>query len=173
MFNLLRKKEHRFRNREDFFFELFSNPHHQWILEDKYIKANFEEFFSLIPIGIIRELWGKSDIWFINSTGKYGCAIEPIGCSVILIFPELLQLLRSMNPSGAIAILSHELGHIYHGHSNRRIDVLEAQIEADSFSIELGFIEELEAFLHDQPEGVEKRVRLSYLSAKYFEKYDS
>jgi len=173
MLNLIkRKSNHRFRTKEDFFFEFFSNPQHKWILEDRYIKANFEEFFSAVPLKVLQKLWGDSDIWFICSSGKYGCAIQPIGCSVILIFPELKKLLRSMNSSSAKAILSHELGHIYYEHSKRNIDIIEAQVEADSFAIELGFIEELESFLHDQSEGIEKRVRLSYLSAKYFENFD-
>jgi hypothetical protein len=171
MFNILKNKYLRFKTHEDFFFEFFNNPQHKWINEDRYIKANFEEFFSLIPLKILRELWKESDIWFISSSGKYSCAIEPVGCSVILIFPELIQILRSFNPDGTKAILAHELGHIFYNHSNRRIDVLEAQVEADKFAIDMGFIEELESFLQDQGESLEKRVRLSYISARYFEDY--
>ncbi len=171
MFNLLKNRSQRFKTKEDFFFEFFNNPQHQWIVEDKYIKANFEEFFSLIPLKMLRDLWKDSDIWFISSSGKYSCAIEPIGCSVIMIFPELKKIMRSFNPDGTKAILAHELGHIYYNHSNRRIDVLEAQVEADKFAINLGFIEELESFLHDQSESLEKRVRLSYLTSQYFDSY--
>ena len=49
MFNILKNRYLRFKTHEDFFFEFFNNPQHKWIAEDRYIKVNFEEFFSLIP----------------------------------------------------------------------------------------------------------------------------
>lgn len=166
-----RQNPKRWRNKDDFFFEFFQNPQHDWIVKDKYIKANFEEFFTYVPLKTLEKLYGNGDIWFITSSGRFSCAVEPIGCSVILVFPEFLQMLRSTHPGGAKAILGHELGHIYHNHSSKRIDVLQAQVEADGFVIELGFAKELEDFLNDQVEGTEKRVRLSYLTSKVFEEF--
>ncbi len=163
-------KPQRFKTHSDFFYELFNNPQHKWISDDKYIKANFEEFFSLVPLKTLRKLYGQNDIWFIPSSGRYSCAIEPIGCSVIMIFPEFIKLLRSFSPYGAKAILAHELGHIFYGHSNRKIDILEAQVEADKFAIELGFENEIESFLQGLPESLEKRVRLSYVTSYIFDR---
>lgn len=163
-----RKEKVRFKTYKDFFYELFNNPHHEWVLQDRYIKANFEEFFSLVPIKVLNKLYGASDIWFIPSSGRLSCAIQPVGCSVIMIFPEFLQMLRSFSSINAKAILAHELGHIFYNHSHRSIDVLEAQVEADKFAIELGFGHELESFLNTLPEGTEKRIRLSYLTSSYF-----
>ena len=169
--NFFSTKKQRFKNHENFFFELFENPQHDWIKSDRYIKANFEEVFSLIPLKVLRELYGSSDIWFIPSSGKYSCAIQPIGCSIILIFPEFVKMLRSFNSDNAKAILAHELGHIFYKHSERRIDILEAQVEADRFAIEMGFEKEIEYFIQDLPETLEKRVRLSYITSKHFESY--
>jgi hypothetical protein len=166
-------KKERFRNHEDFFFEFFNNNQHQWIVQDRYIKANFEEFFSLVPLKKLNKLYGKSDIWFIPSSGKFSCAIEPIGCSVVMIFPEFIQMLRSFSSFNAKAILAHELGHIYNNHSHRSIDVLEAQVEADKFAVELGLSDEIEAFLQSMPESMEKRVRLSYLTSLHFSENDN
>ena len=66
--------------------------------------------------------------------------------------------------------LAHELGHIFYGHSNRKIDILEAQVEADKFAIELGFENEIESFLQGLPESLEKRVRLSYVTSYIFDR---
>jgi len=165
MFELFRNKiSKRWKNKDDFMQEFLNIPHHKWIKNDRYIKANFEEFFSFVPMTDIYKLFGKQDIWFIPSEGRFSCAIESIANPVILVFPECMQLLRSFSPASAKAILSHELGHIYHGHSKKNIDVMDAQVEADSFSIKLGFADELESFLNDQPESIEKRVRLTYLT---------
>ncbi len=159
----------RFKTKEDFFFEFFQNPEHSWIANDRYIKSNFEEFFSLVPLNILRELYGQGDIWFIPSSGKFSCAIQPIRCSIVMVFPEFHKMLRSFSPDDACAVLAHELGHIFYKHSDRKLDVLEAQVEADKFAIDLGFGRELESFLNTMPEGLEKRVRLSYLTSRHFE----
>ena len=54
MFNILKNKYLRFKTHEDFFFEFFNNPQHKWINEDRYIKANFEEYY--IALGILVNL---------------------------------------------------------------------------------------------------------------------
>jgi hypothetical protein len=166
-------KRERFKNHEDFFFEFFNNIQHQWIVEDRYIKANFEEFFSIVPLRTLNKLYGNSDIWFIPSSGRFSCAIEPVGCSVVMIFPEFIQMLRSFSSINAKAILAHELGHIFNNHSHRSIDALEAQVEADKFAVELGLSNEIEAFLQSMPESMEKRVRLSYLTSLHFTENNS
>ena len=45
---------------------------------------------------------------------------------------------------------------------------MENQVDADTFACDMGYLEELESFLHDQSESVEKRVRLSFITTYYF-----
>ena len=45
---------------------------------------------------------------------------------------------------------------------------MEAQVDADNFACEMGYLEELESFLHEQRDSVEKRVRLTFVSSYYF-----
>ncbi|MCH9027313.1 MAG: response regulator, partial [Proteobacteria bacterium] len=71
---------------------------------------------------------------------------------------ELMKILKSLATNYGLALLSHELGHIIHDHSKKNISVIEAQVEADLFAAKLGFADELENFLLDQPESTEKRV---------------
>ena len=47
---------------------------------------------------------------------------------------------------------------------------MEAQVDADEFACEIGYLDQIEDFLHDQPESVEKRVRLTFITNYYFAK---
>jgi predicted Zn-dependent protease len=63
-------------------------------------------------------------------------------------------------------MIAHELGHIMYEHGKKSIDTLTAQVEADRFAISLGYGEELEQFLLAQPESIEMRTRLAYLTSQ-------
>jgi hypothetical protein len=86
------------------------------------------------------------------------------------VFPELIQLLKSASAFHGIAILAHELGHIYHQHTEQKIDTLTAQIEADEFALDLGFGEELQEVLLDHAHSVDCRVRISRITSKLLTK---
>ena len=77
-----------------------------------------------------------------------------------------MQILRSPSIYHGIAILAHELGHIYYQHTEQKIDTLKAQIEADDFAFELGLGEELQEILLDHVHSVDCRVRISKLTSK-------
>ena len=68
----------------------------------------------------------------------------------------------------ARAVLAHEVGHIMLEHSENSDDPMEAQVDADTFACDMGYLDQLESFLHEQPETVEKRVRLTFLTNYYF-----
>lgn len=88
---------------------------------------------------------------------------------MILIFPELKRLLNAPFDGWAKAVLAHEFGHLYHQHGSRFVEPLEAQVEADRFAIEMGYLRPLAEFLEEQPESIEKRTRLAYLTSRYFQ----
>ena len=143
----------------------FSHHQHAWMGQSRYIKAHFYDFFETVPLKAINKLFSERDIYFVPSNGKYSCSVSSKHEEVIIVFPELMQLLCAPYDGYAKAILSHELGHIYAAHSTRAIDPLEAQVEADAFTIELGYGDQLAEFLEEQVESLEKRVRLSYVTS--------
>lgn len=166
MFEVFRKKNAPILGKQMLVDLFFSKREHQWIVENKYIKANFEEFFDYIPQSLMDTMVRKYDVTFATIDGKYSCAVS--SANVILVFPELYDLLASTALSNYKAILAHELGHIIHNHGQRQLSILDAQVEADDLAIRLGFCQDLENFLLDQPESIEKRIRLSYLTSKYY-----
>lgn len=155
-------------NREMLLNSFFYKTEHSWINENKYIKASFEDFFEYVPVATIDRIVNDYQIIFVPILAKYGCAIS--SANVILVFPELHELLASTAISNFKAIIAHEIGHILMDHGAKSLSVMEAQIEADNFAISLGFGEDLESFLLDQPESIEKRLRLSYLTSRYYSK---
>jgi len=152
------------------YFEIFTNDfyendNHRWIVQDRYIKANFDEFFEKLPRKIIKRLVKGPILLFLPSSGRFSCTLTNMNAHIVVVFPELMQLLKSPATNHALAILSHEVGHIVYEHSKKKIEPTEAQVQADFFACQLGFASEIESFLHDQPESIEKRVRLSYVTS--------
>ena len=105
---------------------------------------------------------------FVRSNGRYACSVSSLQQNVIIIFPEVYRLLTKTYDGWAKAVMAHEVGHLYLDHSENSDDPMEAQVDADNFACDMGYLEELENFLHDQAESVEKRVRLTFLTNYYF-----
>lgn len=145
-----------------------SLPEHQWICDDKYIMGCFDDFLMAMPKKFLIQILDENGVRFMSSAGKYGCAIPRSKASVVLLFPEIVNLLKSTAISSVKGMLAHELGHILLNHGDRDISILEAQVEADRFACDLGYHEEIENFLLELPESIEKRVRLSYLTSYLF-----
>lgn len=167
MLNLLKRIRH-FESREKFLKYFFSMPEHDWIISDKYIMANLHDFFDHIPLKHINYFFADRPVYFVLSSGKYSCSVEHCNDRVIIVFPELYRLLKSSFDGYAKAILAHELGHLYQSHANKSISILEAQVEADTYAINLGLASQLAEFLEEQPESIEKRVRLSFVTSSIF-----
>lgn len=144
--------------------KFFTHPFHYWILEDRFTKATFDELFDLLPEETRKFLVQTAPIYFLSSSGKYSCALSNSKSHAIIVFPELKKLLKSTQMDYSLSIILHELGHIIADHSNKDIDVIKAQVEADLFAAKLGFGPQIEQFLLQLPESMEKRVRLSYLT---------
>ena len=166
LFKSTKTKNSKQYSRESLISFFYSYPEHSWIIENKYIKANFDDFFELIPSSMLGDIVLKYGIIFAPISARFSCAIS--SANVILVFPELNDLLASTAISNYKAILAHELGHILQDHGSKALSVIEAQVEADALVIKLGFSEDLESFLLDQPESIEKRIRLSYLTSRYY-----
>lgn len=166
MLGLFKKLRH-FNNRKEFMKFFFSIDEHQWMNQSRYIKAHFEDFFEYVPMRIINKLFSEQDVFFVPSSGRFSCSVESHK-KVIIVFPELMQLLKAPFDGYAKAIIAHELGHVYHAHSSKLTDPMESQVEADALAIELGFVNQLVEFLEEQPESLEKRLRLTYCTSHIF-----
>lgn len=141
---------------------------HKWIKEHSYINAHMSDFLERLPMRVLNDIFYTKDTIFALSSGKYACAVSSLHQNVIIIFPELYQLLTKTFDGWAKSVLAHEVGHIFLGHTSAMDDPMEAQVDADHFACEMGYLDHLESFLNEQKESVEKRVRLTFLSKYYF-----
>lgn len=143
-------------------------PEHGWIKENQYIQAHMLDFLERLPAKVLNKVFFEEMTIITPAQGKYACAVKSHHQYVILVFPEVHQQLARLNDGWAKAILAHEIGHIFLDHHKGTDDIMESQVDADAFACDMGYLEELESFLHDQPESVEKRVRLSFVTTYYF-----
>jgi hypothetical protein len=151
--------------KKEFIAHFLADKNHAWILADKNTKRCIEILLNSLSDKQV-QFFTKHPTYLIPCQAHLSCAIGKTGNHhLILVFPELIQLLKSVSAFQGIAILAHELGHIFHQHTENKIDTLTAQIEADQFAFELGFGEELQEVLLDHVHSVDCRVRISRLTA--------
>ena len=141
---------------------------HRWIKEENYIMAHMTDFMERLPMRVLTDLFIAKDTIFATSSGRYACAVSSLEQNVIIIFPEVYNLLTKTFDGWAKSVLAHEVGHIFLGHTKTMDDPMEAQVDADHFACDMGYLDQLESFLHEQTESIEKRVRLTFLSKYYF-----
>lgn len=142
------------------------DPNHRWIAEDRKITRVISMLMDSLTQEH-RDFFSKHPTYFIPCQAHLSCAIgRTQNHHLILVFPELMLMLKSASSIHAVAILAHELGHIFYQHTENRIDTLQAQIEADDFAFQLGFGEELQEILLDHVYSVDCRVRISKLTSK-------
>lgn len=155
--------------KSEFIKNFFEDPNHRWINENKKIRKAFEILLNDLKNHHI-EFFEKNKTYFIPCEAKLSCAIGSTkNHHLILIFPELRTLLQSASLHHGIAVLAHELGHIYFKHTENKIDTLVAQLEADDFAFQIGYGEELQEVLLDHQESTDCRVRISRLTTKLLE----
>ncbi|MFW5887835.1 MAG: hypothetical protein ACOCUH_03450 [Bacteriovoracia bacterium] len=167
MLGLLRKNVIDYSHRQlqkKFWHNFSSNPYHQWILQDRYIANALEEFFKMLPSSVLVFFQKRKPLLLLHSYGKYSCAVANIDAYVIIVFPELREMLHSFGQrASAFAVLAHELGHIIFEHGLKNIDPLVAQLQADHFAVQLGLRRELLRFLRQQPQSSEVKTRIDSL----------
>ena len=139
-------------------------PEHQWIAANHTLLGRIAEFLSQIPATELAVILEERRLLLLYCNQKMSCAFHQFqGREIVLVFPELLRLLHSSEYLQGFAILAHELGHIFHGHSQKEIDPIQAQLEADRYAANLGFAEELFAVLRVEGTSTEIRERLAAL----------
>lgn len=143
----------------------FSHPLHQWINEDRVLKRGISAFLEALNdqdrLILTRR---KRKFLLTPASGRFSCAFNGSNeYEFILVFPDLIEILRSASPERGIAILLHEAGHLVRQHSERSLNQLEAQLEADRFCAQRGYGDALSDFLKDLPLTEETDLRLRFL----------
>ena len=151
--------------RQKYLERFFSAPFHQWINENKYYRRAFQVLIESFPSSVLDHFDQDRPIIFVQASGKYSCALSAsLKYHIIVVFPDLCQMLKSGAPTRGMAILAHELGHLFYNHSPQRISPLKAQMEADKFAFDLGFGHELQDILLDYPQSHDCQMRIEYLT---------
>ncbi len=146
--------------------EFLSAPEHHWIAGDKALLERVAGFLCRLPASDLAVILRERRLLLLFCNPKMSCAFHQFqGREIVLIFPDLYKLLLSSEYLQDYAILAHELGHIFHGHSRHAVDPLRAQIEADRYAAHLGFGKELFAVLRLENPSAEIRERLKFLKS--------
>lgn len=148
---------------------ILGQEEHAWILANSYVHAHILDLLEGVPRKTLEEIFIHKATLMVRSSGRYACSVGKSQQNIIIIFPEVYEKLTRTHSGWAKAVLAHEMGHIHLNHSETtNTDELELQVDADQFACDLGYMEELESFLHDQRDSVEVRVRLSFITSYYF-----
>ncbi len=151
---------------------ILNQEEHRWIKENNYVNAHFLDFLERLPRKVLQNVFIEKMTLFVRSSGRFSCAVTSFQQNIIIIFPEVYNLMTKPYDAWAKAVLAHEVGHIHLNHSEKTEAPRENQVDADTFACECGYLEEIESFLHEQPESIEKRVRLSFITNYYFTNVD-
>ncbi len=169
MLNLIRKSIIPKKNKTskaEFINQFIDDKNHLWIKNDRLIERAVRILLSSLRDEHV-QFFLKNPTFFIPCQAHLSCAIgRTQNHHLILVFPEMLTMLRSGSCLHAVAVLAHELGHIFYQHTEKKVDTLEAQVEADDFAYQLGFGEELQNILLDHDHSVDCRVRIAKLTSK-------
>jgi len=137
----------------------FESELNTWILRQKNLKRSVEILFDSMNKEVI-SFFSEKELAMIQSQGLWAATLYPTeNLFLIIIFPNLLELLNSQNCYLGIGVLAHEIGHIYLEHSKRNLMPMEEQFEADAFAAKIGFGKELLNFLSMYPDSKECRIR--------------
>jgi hypothetical protein len=140
---------------------------HGWIRNNQYIMLHMNDFLERLPRQVLHDVFIEKSTIFTLSNSNYANVNMQMHQKVIIVNPDIFSRLMKTVDGYAKAVLAHELGHIFLAHS-RTEDPMEALVDADEFVCQIGYLDELEEFLHTQEESVEKMVRLSFITSFYF-----
>lgn len=157
--------------RQFLFAHFINDANHQWLKEYQGLQTALFNFISAMNEEQLA-FFCQNKIYLIPCQAKLSCAIGKTGNDqIVLIFPEMLEMLKRRQFTHAFAILAHELGHIFFNHTEKRTETFKAQLEADYFAVSMGLGHELIDILLEHPHLEECRVRINYIK-KFLVKLD-
>lgn len=155
--------------RRDIMAKFYGHPEHDWIVADGRFSKIFDILLNSMKTSDLKSLFYDNATLFILQRERLSTVFTvQKETRFIFVFEGLIELIKTVHATQAVAILAHELGHIYFQHDQRNPDRLRAQLEADYFAIQLGFAQDLLDFLTDQPKNHDITMRIgqvqNYLS---------
>ncbi|GEM_PF-5648118 len=142
--------------------QFLKNREHRWFYDSPAVLETFSQLYSTTKdYKKIKSILEK--IVFVQSNGQYACAVKS-DVNIIIIFPELIFIMKNGQKEQAVAVLLHEIGHIALEHQKKGTPNQQAQVEADFFAAELGYGKYLFEFLKNQRRNPQIETRLTALS---------
>jgi Peptidase family M48 len=137
----------------------FEHELNTWILRPSNLLPSLHILFDSMDDEVISFFMGK-ELAMVTCQGIWAATVHPQNnLFLIIVFPNLLDLINSTKYRLGIAVLAHEMGHIFMEHSKRALSPMEEQFEADLFGARLGFGKELINFLSLYPDSNECKKR--------------
>jgi hypothetical protein len=152
------------KTRENFKTLFYSQKEHSWIQDNQQAQEKFDGLFELLPETVLSYFTYEAELIFVPSGIWRENKQLFFGKNIIVIFPEFQKLMQKKDKT-SVAYLAHEVAMILHEHKNEKLDPLMCEVEADKFVCDLGLSLELEKYLLNLDECLDKRVRLSYLTS--------
>lgn len=143
--NLNKNKKKKMPSKALFQANFFTDSNHDWIISSKEYLKCFTLLFEFLDDSFYYYFeTNNKKLLFHPINGHLSSALNDTNeYNIILIYPELLKILKSASHLRGIAVLAHEIGHIILNHSKQTISKIEAQLEADNYVIKIGLGEEL------------------------------
>jgi len=141
---------------------LIDTPEHEWIREDRHLFRFFKEALGLLSKDDFDQINRTKTLCFLFSSGKFASTLSSHEKKqFIILYPEMIYAIKSVDNTSAFAILFHELGHIYHRHHEKSMSTLEKQHEADFFACRYGFDSEILDILYGENKTFEVTKRIN------------
>lgn len=151
-------------NKQDF----INDPDHQWIFDDYYLKRVFMQLLDILPANDLDKLI-KSKSKFLKTSGLLSITIKySHDHAIVLIYPELEKMLKTVLFENGLAVLLHEIGHIIYDHALSKKSILTAQVEADDYAFNLGLGRQLHDVLLEHDRSVDTLTRVAILTSKLY-----
>ena len=140
--------------------------HHDWIRSDKYMMRFFGHILADLSDQDFNSICHDRELCFLYSPGRYASALpNDKQYNFIIIYPELYELIKSVDNSIAYAVIFHELGHIYCQHHKSNKNWLEKEFEADHFAIKHGYASHLIELLSKEKRTFEIEKRIEFINS--------
>lgn len=141
----------------------FEHELNAWILRHSKLLPSLHGLFNSMDEEVISSFLGK-ELAMVTCQGLWAATVHPQkNLFLIIVFPNLLDLINSKNYRLGLAVLAHEMGHIFMEHSIRDLAPMDEQFEADLFAARLGFGKDLVSFLSLYPDSTECKTRKEQL----------
>jgi hypothetical protein len=152
--------------KENLFRKITTVEENAWILDNRYCRQSFWLLIESMNKEHVNFFLKSPPLLFLKTSGTLASSVhQHKSHHLILIYPDTYKFLSGLAFEKGIAILAHELGHLFFEHAKKKLTPLQAQVQADEFACTLGFGEELQEVLLEHEDLIECRVRVSYITS--------